>query len=68
MTSNVNLLDILPMLSKVKTREPDVVVYTYNTSYLGGGDQENHSLRSAQAKKLAKSHLDRQSGREGTHL
>jgi hypothetical protein len=41
-------------------RKPGVVAHTCNPSYLGGRDQEDCGLRPAQAKKLLKSHFNKQ--------
>jgi hypothetical protein len=36
------------------------VVYVYNPSFLGGRKQEDHGLKTAQAKSLMKRHLSKQ--------
>jgi hypothetical protein len=45
-----------------------MVMYVYNHSYSSGRDQEDHSSRPAQTKKLAIPHLNKQYGCGGTFM
>jgi hypothetical protein len=45
---------------------PSTMAHAYNPSYLGGRDEEDHSLRPAQAKKFKRLHLSKKTGDDDT--
>jgi hypothetical protein len=45
-----------------------MVVHASNPRFLGDGDQKDHGLRTAQAKTLARIHLNKQSGYGDTSM